>query len=681
MIGAQQDWQRRLADQAAALDDRQLAAFLRFHDIAADDDLCDAVDIDSRARASAGLRAPLERYLSAVANLQDRRVVLDAVLEASLRALRQDGTDAQSAIAALKAEHPGLASQIDTAAMFDEFLGSSQASNGVGPHAAPIGPLPVSLGDRGTSGERRYMLVRSLGTGSQATVFLATDAFLSSPDQPAWVAVKVFPRRPRDQAESAAVIESRAVRRIDHPSVVHVLDRGRTDDGNEFVVFEYVEGAPLHKAMDPGKAGIDPRTAARVVASLAHGLQAAHNARVLHRDIKPANILVAKDGRAKIADFGLADRVRVYGPARGPVGSFAFMSPEQYRCDPRASLATTDVYSLGGVLFWLLTGRLPNGQDSLEVEQRLWQGESAAPLDPAEHRANLDPDLAAITGRALAPGPLDRYSSAVALANDLEAYLARHPIPWTKPTLARRARLLWQRAPGAAVVLAGGTLALMAASGMAVATWRLDTIRQLTSAAAVSDARAVGAEAEKQAAVERARVEGVMQMVTASGIMLRDPQVPPNEGWLRSTIVNEAMLGPAVLGVDEHNQSMWRDRIDTVRELIARAEHEGRSDDIEVRLWQSLLGYWLVRAERYPAAMHELDEAIAGWAPRLAESDRFLEELRVLRAAAAVGAALAAADTPREEIDRLVEQVHSMRGHTLPKNLRDTIDHVLSNAP
>jgi hypothetical protein len=680
MIGARHDWQRALADQAAALDERQFGAFLRFHEIVGDDDLCDAIDIDARARASAGLRVSLDRYLAAVADLESRRVVLDAVLEASLRSLRQDGSDAQAAVDALKAEFPGLAAQIDTAAVFDEFLASSiGGSGGRSPQGGAI-TLPATLGDRAPDGQRRYMLVRPLGSGSQATVYLATDAFLSSPDQPAWVAVKIFPRRARDEAESAAIAESRSVRRIDHPSVVHVLDRGRTDDGNEFVVFEYVEGAPLQRAMDPGKTGINPDAAARVVADLAQGLQAAHNAGVLHRDIKPANVLIANDGRAKIADFGLADRIRVYGPARGPAGSFAFMSPEQYRCDPRASLATTDIYSLGGVLFWLLTGRLPNGDTSAQIEQRLWKGESATPLDPSEHRRGLDPDLVAITRRAVAPSALDRYASADALANDLDDYLARRPLAWTRPGALRRARLLCRRSPGAAVMVGVGILTLMAGSAAAVAAWRFDAIRELRMEVELSEARATSAEAERDAAVERAKVEGVIEMVNASRIMLRDPETPPNEGWLRSTIVNEAVFGPVVLGMSEQNGLMWRDRIDTVRYLIVKAGAEGRSEDLETLVWQSLLGYWLVRAERYPAAVEALDEAIAAWTPRLAATDRFLSDLRALRAAAALGVAVNE-QAGAEEIGRLVEHVRSFRPHTLPENLRETIDGVLSKAP
>lgn len=202
MIAAERDWQRRLAEQAAGLDERQLAGFLRFHDLNEDDDLCDAIDIDARARASAGKANSIGRYLTAISDLPDRRVVLDAVLEVSLRSLRSEGTDAHAAVEALKAEYPQLSSQIDTAAMFDEFLGSTSASIGGGAAAATPLSLPQALGDQSPTGERRYLLVRSLGVGSQATVYLATDAFLSSPDQPAWVAVKVFPRRARDQAES-----------------------------------------------------------------------------------------------------------------------------------------------------------------------------------------------------------------------------------------------------------------------------------------------------------------------------------------------------------------------------------------------------------------------------------------------------------------------------------------------
>ena len=680
MISAQSEWRRRLAEQSATLDDQQLAGFLRYHEITSDDDLCDAIDIDARARASVGRSIDLDRYVSAIAGLLDRRVVLDAVLEVLLRSMREVGSEPGEAVVALKSRFPHLSAQIDTAAMFDEFLGSTIHASGALAGSAPL-TLPATLGDRDPNGDRRYMLVRSLGTGSQATVYLATDSFLSSPDQPAWVAVKVFPRRARDQAESLAILESKAVRRIDHPAVVHVLDRGRDEGGQEFVVFEYVEGAPLHKAVDPGKAGLPPDPCARLVASLAHGLQAAHNAGVLHRDIKPSNILVAKDGQPKIADFGLAERVRVYGPARGPAGSFAFMSPEQYRCDPRASLATSDVYSLGGVLFWLLTGTLPNGANGLEIEHRLWAGESASPLDPAVHRLGLDPDLAAICRRALAPAPADRYATSLSLAQDLESYLQRQPLGWNKPSLMRRVRLLSRRSPGSAATIAAGIAALMAGSAAIAAAWRLDTIRQLQASAAISEARADSAEAERESALQEARLQGVRQMVDAARIMLRDPEVPPNEGWLRATIVIEAMLGPVVLGIDDEHHSVWQDRIDSVRYLIADADRSGRRGDLEPMMWQALLGYWLIRANRYSSALHEIDVALEVLSARLSASDRFLADLRVLRAVAALGEAITSGDATTEQIELLVGDLTRLQLRDLPENLRTTVGQVLDKVP
>ncbi len=145
--------------------------------------------------------------------------------------------------------------------------------------------------------------------------------------------------------------------------------------------------------------------------------------------------------------------------------------------------------------------------------------------------------------------------------------------------------------------------------------------------------------------------------------------------------MTEAMLGPVVLGVDGEGNPLWRDRLDTVRHLIGEAERRGRADDIEVLLWRSLLGFWLLRAGQYAESVHTFDVSIASWQSRLVASDRLLSDLGALRAAAALGLALKTPGATAEEIRGLASAVADLRGRGLPENIRETLDDVLDMMP
>ncbi|HEY4227829.1 MAG TPA: Stk1 family PASTA domain-containing Ser/Thr kinase [Candidatus Limnocylindrales bacterium] len=262
----------------------------------------------------------------------------------------------------------------------------------------------------------RYRLVELLGQGGMATIYRARDNQLERD-----VAVKIlrpeygadpdFNERFRHEAQSAAS--------LNHPSVVAVYDYG-TDPVGPFIVMELVEGEDLATIIRRSGA-LPPRAAARLVDQAARAVAAAHARGFVHRDIKPGNILVTHEGRVKVADFGIA-RALSESALTLPgttLGSVHYFSPEQ----ARGELATpaSDIYSLGIVLFELLTGKRP------------WTGDTAAAIatarltgavpSPAAVHGGIPPTLDAIARKALATNPDDRYASANDMADALERYL------------------------------------------------------------------------------------------------------------------------------------------------------------------------------------------------------------------------------------------------------------------
>src|SRR3954454_1244904 len=214
--------------------------------------------------------------------------------------------------------------------------------------------------------------------------------------------------------------EARAVAQLSHPNIVTVIDRGEAD-GRQFIVFEYVDGANLKALVD--RSGSMPiETAVSLAHQIARALAFAHEHGLVHRDVKPQNVLLNGDGRAKVTDFGIARSLDVkHGMTQtGTVlGTSDYIAPEQ--AQGQQVSAQTDVYSLGVVLYELLTGEVPfPGENFVAVAMRHINEE---PPSARERRADVPLRLDAALQRAMAKQPGDRFPSMDAFCAELEACL------------------------------------------------------------------------------------------------------------------------------------------------------------------------------------------------------------------------------------------------------------------
>lgn len=309
-----------------------------------------------------------------------------------------------------------------------------------------------------------YKIVRLIGEGGMGSVFLGARADREFEKQ---VAIKLV----LSGAESLEVVdrfrqERQTLASLDHPNIVRLLDGGTTESGQPFLVMDYVEGQPILDYCAARSLSLGERI--RLFLQVADAVHYAHQRLVVHRDIKPGNVLVTNEGLPRLLDFGIAAVLR---PGAGyrveaaaiPSMSVRYASPEQVL--GQAVTVATDVYSLGLLLYELLTGRYPY---VIPEVNRVALAFAITQKRPAP--SGLDADLDAILEVALRKDPRSRYASVERLADDLRRFVSDRPVSARTPTPSYLARKFFYRHTGA--VIAGVLAVVTTLAGVAGVAWQ-----------------------------------------------------------------------------------------------------------------------------------------------------------------------------------------------------------------
>jgi len=250
----------------------------------------------------------------------------------------------------------------------------------------------------------KYQILSNLGSGGFGTVFLAKDSWIDKK-----VAIKVPHRQSGEEGE--LLQESRLLAALDHPNIVGILTAERVE-GVFFIVMEYVKGESLEAVMDREKS-LDTARALAYTVQILRGVEHAHEAQILHRDLRPANVLVSESGLVKVADFGTS-RLLEKSHATTVIGSPPYMAPEQFQ--GRAVLPS-DIYSVGVILYQMLTGTLPYfSPNPAQIERLVAQGRCTP---PKLRNTQIPKEISDIVMKALAPEVNERYQRASELLEDL----------------------------------------------------------------------------------------------------------------------------------------------------------------------------------------------------------------------------------------------------------------------
>lgn len=308
------------------------------------------------------------------------------------------------------------------------------------PPPPPSAPLPPAADAGPKARISRYEIIEELGRGAMGAVYKARD-----PQIGRIVGIKIIltanltPEELREYKQRFNR-EAQAAGQMAHPGIVTIHDIGEDETGQPYLVMEFVEGTPLDKLVAPPESGLSEEAGAGseksgailqlndalgIAIQVAEALDYAHRRGVIHRDIKPANILITPEGKAKILDFGIAQLGGTQLTRAGQlVGTPAFMSPEQFTGG--AVDARSDIFSLGTVLYWMLTGQNPFAGDSLTAVAFKVAQHTPAPARALN--ASLPADMDVILSRCLAKNSKDRYPTGQALAADLQAVKSGRPL-------------------------------------------------------------------------------------------------------------------------------------------------------------------------------------------------------------------------------------------------------------
>ncbi|CAM2064884.1 Non-specific serine/threonine protein kinase [Sulfidibacter corallicola] len=290
----------------------------------------------------------------------------------------------------------------------------------------------------------KYRMHERLASGGMGTIYLAYDAEL---ERPAAVKVLHVPD-PSGELEARLIREARIMARLEHPGIVPIHEVGRLACGRVFCAMKYVRGQPLDRYVRDVP---DLQTRLRLFLKICETMAFAHDQGIIHRDLKPANIMVGPFGEVLVMDWGLAKSLGTTAGSESAAGSPmagddqltqggvvagtpAFMAPEQADGRAQAVDVRADVYGLGGVLYFLLTGKAPGTKDREHPD-----GQYAPVIRPRFRDSEIPKALDAVCMKALATLPEHRYANGNALAEEISDYLDGRPLQAYRPPLWSRA--------------------------------------------------------------------------------------------------------------------------------------------------------------------------------------------------------------------------------------------------
>ena len=383
------------------------------------------------------------------------------------RECRGDASLRERVSAMLAAGQEAVPSEVSASRGRDDAATAALPASRVSPTAKESGlPSPHDSLEPGRMLGNRFRIVSLLGKGGMGAVYRADDLELGRP-----VAIKLVVDRTvgRDSWMTRLRSEVRTAQQVTHPNVCRVHDIAEAD-GRTFLFMEFVEGddlsAVLRRLGRPNRA-----KAVEIARQICHGLAAAHDKGVLHRDLKPANVMIDGRGQVRITDFGLAGFVDELDDAEAIVGTPAYMAPEQLASGTVS--VRSDVYSLGLVLYELVTGKHPFMTDDIDALRRAHAEGSVAP--PSSVATDVDPALERIVMQCLQRLPHDRPQSVDQVLAALPAGASPRPSKIAELTTALlecadrgalvRRRILWSIL--ALVCVAGSAFVLLGSLGMA----------------------------------------------------------------------------------------------------------------------------------------------------------------------------------------------------------------------
>jgi len=589
--------------------------------LSANDRLADAIAFDGVECVRRSIEVKLDRYRRVVPDLERRPEPLDAAIASVLLHLASvhkpgDPSPAETLVAL----HPEIKAEIQEAAALSSVI--PDTGGFLAALRGPARTLPADFGPplHTDTAASRYELLSRLGGGAFGEVFLARDRVLSEETHPALVAVKILRHRQHPHESSLLrADEATQSRRINHPNVVKVFDRGIAPSGDSYIVYEYIDSGTLSRFVRLGsKDGRLPlQEAVRLVAKISRGLQAAHSEGIIHCDIKPGNVLLTKAGEPKLSDFGIAtssDATTQNSTGCGPsaiLGNLAFISPEQFRREPGGITISTDIYAIGGVLYWLVTGKLPNGNsiEQISATHSIETGRRQAP-SPALENSAIDRDLDMVISRALSPGRSARHQSAGEFAADLESWLARMPIAWTKPSPYHQFALFYRRNPLVTAFIAALTVLVI---GLVLLLATLDSrSRRLAVEQQIADTN------RRRLIAARLQVQGLFGELSARQNRFKslDPAAAVTPQEIRETF--------------NFAQSVWASSLGEPDRLVPIILTAGDLNAMQLLVLRTEVVCWLVSLSGHQVSIPTIKMLQEDWAKHLGPNDDFLLMLQTL---------------------------------------------------